>query len=184
MVRLAVASATLLVVSKAYACTGPAVNQATVDLIAGFEGFSADVYDDPTGNPTIGYGHLCQLTGCSEIPYSIPLSEADGKSLLADDVISPQDCITTQTAASVTLNANQYGALVSWAYNVGCGNSGSSSLITRLNNGEDPQTVIAEELPLWNKSGGEVLPGLVRRRAAEVDLANTATSDPALPAGC
>lgn len=78
---------------------------------------------------------------------------------------------------------NQYGALVSWAYNVGCGNSGSSSLIARLNNGEDPQTVIASELPLWDKSGGEVLPGLTRRRAAEVDLANTASSDPALPAG-
>ncbi|TGJ83245.1 hypothetical protein E0Z10_g5522 [Xylaria hypoxylon] len=184
MVRLAITSLTLLAVSTTQAaCTGPAANQATVDLIAEFEGFSADVYNDPTGNPTVGYGHLCQQSGCSEIPYSIPLSEADGKQLLADDVIPPQDCITTQTAEAVTLNANQYGALVSWAYNVGCGNSGSSSLIARLNNGEDPQTVIAEELPLWNKSGGQVLPGLVRRRAAEVDLANTATSDPALPAG-
>jgi GH24 family phage-related lysozyme (muramidase) len=96
----------------------------------------------------------------------------------------PQNCITTQTAEPVTLNANQYGALVSWAFNVGCGNAGSSSLIARLNNGEDPSTVIGEELPLWNKSGGQVLLGLVRRRGAEVDLANTPTSDPALPAGC
>ncbi|KAI0402047.1 lysozyme [Xylaria palmicola] len=184
MVRLAVTSATLLAATIASACTGPAVNQATIDLISEFEGFSADVYDDPTGNPTVGYGHLCQQSGCSEVPYSIPLSEADGKKLLADDVIPPQDCITTQTAAGVTLDANQYGALVSWAYNVGCGNAGSSSLIARLNDGEDPQTVIAAELPLWNKSGGQVLPGLTRRRAAEVDLASSATSDPALPAGC
>ncbi|KAI0809560.1 lysozyme-like domain-containing protein [Xylaria sp. FL0064] len=184
MVRFTVVSATLLAASTAKAaCVGPAVNQATIDLIAEFEGFSATVYNDPTGNPTIGYGHLCQQSGCSEIPYAIPLSEADGKKLLADDVIPPQNCITQQTAEPVTLNANQYGALVSWAYNVGCGNSGSSSLIARLNNGEDPQTVIAEELPQWNKSGGEVLPGLTRRRAAEVDLANTPTSDPALPSG-
>ncbi|KAI3319328.1 lysozyme [Xylariaceae sp. AK1471] len=183
MVRLAVISATLFAVSMTEAaCTGPAVNQATIDLISGFEGFSADVYDDPTGNPTVGYGHLCQQSGCSEIPYPLPLSEADGKNLLADDVISPQNCITMQTAESVVLNANEYGALVSWAFNVGCGNSGSSTLISRLNNGEDPQTVIADELPQWNKSGGQVLPGLVRRRAAEVDLANTPTSDPALPA--
>lgn len=94
----------------------------------------------------------------------------------------PQNCITQQTAEPVTLNANQYGALVSWAYNVGCGNSGSSSLISRLNAGESPATVIPQELPLWNKSGGQVLPGLTRRRAAEVDLAQTASSVPALPA--
>jgi len=38
----------------------------------------------------------------------------------------------------VTLNANQYGALCSWAFNEGCGNVGSSTLISRLNAGEDP----------------------------------------------
>lgn len=84
----------------------------------------------------------------------------------------------------MVLNANQYGALVSWAFNVGCGNSGSSTLIKRLNNGEDPNTVAGEELPKWNKGGGSVLPGLVRRRAAEVDLFQTSTSDGALPVGC
>lgn len=95
-----------------------------------------------------------------------------------------QDCITTDTAQPVTLNANQYGALVSWAFNVGCGNAASSTLIQRLNNGEDPSAVATNELPQWNKSGGEVLPGLVRRRKAEVDLFNTPSSDPALPAAC
>lgn len=93
-----------------------------------------------------------------------------------------QNCITLDTGSNVVLNANQYGACVSWAFNVGCGNSGSSSLISRLNAGEDPSTVIAAELPKWTNSGGVSLPGLVRRRAAEVDLAQTATSDPALPA--
>ncbi|KAI1292918.1 lysozyme-like domain-containing protein [Xylaria venustula] len=183
MVRVTTISATLLTAAMAKAvCVGPSVNQATIDLISQYEGFSATVYNDPTGNPTIGYGHLCQQSGCSEIPYSIPLSEADGKKLLADDVVPPQNCITQQTASLVVLNANEYGALVSWAYNVGCGNSASSSLISRLNNGEDPQTVISEELPQWDESGGEVLPGLQKRRAAEVSLAETATSDPALPA--
>ncbi|GAP85722.1 putative glycoside hydrolase family 24 protein [Rosellinia necatrix] len=183
MVRFAATSAALLAASMAQAaCIGPAVNSATINLIAEFEGFRADVYIDPTGNPTVGYGHLCQKSGCSEVPYHIPLSQADGKKLLASDVKTPQNCITQQTAEPVTLNANQYGALVSWAYNVGCGNSGSSSLIARLNRGENPKTVIAQELPLWNKGGGQVLPGLVRRRAAEVDLANTATSVGALPA--
>ena len=84
----------------------------------------------------------------------------------------------------MTLNANQYGALVSWAFNVGCGNVGSSTLIERLNKGEDPGTVASDELPQWNKGGGEVLPGLERRRGAEVDLFNSPTDDAALPAAC
>ena len=42
--------------------------------------------NDPTGNPTVGYGHLCKQPGCSEVPYPIPLSEEDGKKLLASDL--------------------------------------------------------------------------------------------------
>ena len=88
------------------------------------------------------------------------------------------------TAAEVTLNANQYGALVSWCFNIGVGGAQGSTLISRLNAGEEPNTVLPEELPKWNKGGGEVLPGLVRRRAAEVELSQTATDDGALPVGC
>lgn len=88
------------------------------------------------------------------------------------------------TGAEVTLNDNQYGALVSWSYNVGCGGAEGSSLIERLNAGEDPNTVAADELPKWNKGGGEVLPGLVKRRAAEVELHQTASDTGALPVGC
>jgi GH24 family phage-related lysozyme (muramidase) len=89
-----------------------------------------------------------------------------------------------ETSSSVVLNANQYGALVSWAYNVGSGNVASSSLIARLNAGENEGTVVAEELPKWKLAGGKVLPGLVRRRNAEIALAETATDVAALPVGC
>lgn len=41
---------------------------------------------DPTGNPTIGYGHLCSDSACSEVPYPIPLSDTDGDELLRDDL--------------------------------------------------------------------------------------------------
>jgi GH24 family phage-related lysozyme (muramidase) len=89
------------------------------------------------------------------------------------------------TGQNVRLNANQYGALVSWAFNVGCGNVRSSDLIKGLNRGDDNDAIVSQELPLWNKSGGQVLPGLVRRRAAELALFRTGTADGALPApGC
>lgn len=83
--------------------------------------------------------------------------------------------------SSVRLNANQYGALVSWSFNVGCGNMRSSTLVKRLNNGEDPNTVAEQELPKWNKAGGQVVDGLTRRRAEEVNLFQTYTSSGALP---
>jgi lysozyme len=101
---------------------------------------------------------------------------------LTEQLQTFQNCITMQTASSVVLNANQYGALVSWAFNVGCGATSTSTLISRLNAGGAPNTVAAEELPRWNRAGGQVLPGLTRRRNAEVALHRTATSVGALPA--
>lgn len=89
------------------------------------------------------------------------------------------------TGQNVHLNANQYGALVSWAFNVGCGNVKSSDLLKGLNRGDDPNAIASSELPQWNKAGGKILQGLVRRRAAELALFKTATGDGALPApGC
>lgn len=88
------------------------------------------------------------------------------------------------TNEKATINMNEYGALVSWSYNVGCGAAKSSTLIERLNNGEDPKVVLSSELPQWDKSDGQVLSGLLRRRNAEIALAQTPTSDPALPVKC
>ncbi|KAK3986785.1 lysozyme-like domain-containing protein [Cladorrhinum sp. PSN332] len=162
-------------------CTAPKSNQATVDLITEFEGFREYIYNDPTGHQTIGYGHLCTKARCSEVKYPIPLSKANGKKLLADDMRPKEKCITSMTNSKVKLNLNQYGALVSWAFNMGCDATKASTLIRRLNNGENPGTVIAQELPKWVHGKGKVLPGLVRRRNAEIKLAQEATSAKALP---
>lgn len=83
----ALAVALLGVVSQARAqCVGPDVNDATLDLITEFEGWYPDVYIDPVGLPTVGYGHLCSDSSCSDVPYDIPLSEGDGERLLRDDI--------------------------------------------------------------------------------------------------
>ena len=82
------------------------------------------------------------------------------------------------------LNPNQYGALISWAFNVGCGNEASSTLVRHLNNGEDPNVVASEELPRWNRGDNGELPGLTRRRAAEVELFTTVVDGIAHPPPC
>lgn len=86
--------------------------------------------------------------------------------------------------SKVTLNKNQYGALISWSFNVGCGAAKDSTLIKRLNKRENPKTVIPQELPKWVYAGGKKLQGLVRRRNAEIALSKKATSEKALPAKC
>ncbi|KAJ3513140.1 hypothetical protein NMY22_g15129 [Coprinellus aureogranulatus] len=106
------------------------------------------------------------------------------EALLASDLKTYQSCIARYITDSVRLNDNQYGALVSWTFNVGCANAESSTLIRRLNNGENPNTVAEQELPRWNRAGGQVLPGLVQRRAAEVTLFKTASSVTAHPPPC
>ncbi|OAQ60237.1 lysozyme [Pochonia chlamydosporia 170] len=167
------------------ACTAPKANEATVKFISGFEGWKDHVYNDPGPQhlETLGYGHLCKKPRCAEVKYPFPpLSKADGLKLLSDDMSVAENCVYQDTNDKVVLNANQYGALVSWAFNVGCGNVKSSQLIKRLNAGENPNTVAAQELPKWNKAGGKVLPGLTRRRNEEVALFKTPTNDPALPA--
>ncbi|KAF5350575.1 hypothetical protein D9756_008554 [Leucocoprinus leucothites] len=166
-------------VQAAPAACPPDVNSATISLIKEFEGFVPKPAPDPIGLPTVGYGHLCKTKSCSEVNF--PLTEATATTLLNADLKQFTSCLNKAVKSSVKLNDNQFGALASWTFNEGCGNMASSTLIKRLNNGEDPNTVAAEELPQWKLAGGKVLPGLVRRRAAEVKLFKTASSTIAHP---
>jgi lysozyme len=84
----------------------------------------------------------------------------------------------------VPLNDNQYGALVSFTYNLGCGNLQSSTLLSELNGGKDPNTVAGKELPKFVLADGVKLNGLVRRRNAEVKLFQTPSNVGALPPRC
>ena len=143
--------------------------QGTVNLVKQFEGLSLTAYICPAGVLTIGYGH----TG-ADVYSGMRITTAQAESYLAKDLQKFEYnpfCLfanTVNAAVLVPLNANQRGALISFTYNVGGGNFRSSTLLKRLNAGENPNTVASQEMPRWNKGGGVVLPGLVRRRTAEV----------------
>lgn len=152
------------------------VNADGVELIKSFEGFQPRPYKDPVGLWTVGYGHLCANGGkdstCSGTGFSYPLTEATATELLKKDLPKYTICLRENlNPDTVKLNKNMWAALTSFVFNLGCGNFQRSDLMARLNKGQDPVTVIAEEFPRWNKAGGNVLAGLVRRRAAEVALA-------------
>ncbi|ORX70896.1 lysozyme-like protein [Linderina pennispora] len=152
-------------------CKG--VSAASLNMIKVFEGYEPNV-------PPVGYGHLCQTTGCKEVKYKFPLTKETAEALLKDDIPN-YTCLGNYLNGNVKLNENQWGALVSWVFNMGCGAAQSSPLVKRLNAGENPNTVIASELPKWNMAGGRFLLGLDLRRKEEVKFAQTPSNKQAFP---
>jgi GH24 family phage-related lysozyme (muramidase) len=157
------------------------VNTATLTMMESFESFvPSPMSDGVTGKLTVGYGHVCQQTNCAEVPFPIPLSKPNASLLLNSDLLNFTKCVNTDTGPRVVLNDNQLGALSSFTFNSGCSSLTTSTMLTRLNNGEDPDTVASQELPKFNmatlQNGTKVVvAGLTARRAAEVTLFQTAS---------
>ncbi|KAF1816053.1 lysozyme, partial [Eremomyces bilateralis CBS 781.70] len=151
-------------------CQYEGINTAGLTLIKRWEGLVCAPAPDPIGLPTVGYGHLCEIENCGEVEYKFPLTADSADKLLRDDLVTYKQCLSTMLNDTVILNKNQYGALVSFTLNMGCGQMQNSTLVDRLNAGEEPVKVASEELPRWVYAGGDVLPGLVKRRADEVRL--------------
>lgn len=150
-----------------------AVNKATLDLITEFEGFVPNWYADPAHGwkvPTAMYGHT-NATGNppfykSEADRKVKFTKEQGIETLKLDLSGYEASV--KKAVKVPLNENQYGALVSFTYNLGAGNLTKSTLLKKLNAGD--YAGAANEFGKWNKAGGKVMAGLTRRRAAEKAL--------------
>lgn len=142
-------------------------NNEGVQLIKEFEGFVPKWYQDPVGVWTIGYGHT-DNAGSPKYATSknMRLTVAEATSILQRDLGQYESAV--ERLVKVPLNDNQFSALVSFTYNLGAGNLGSSTLLKKLNAGD--YAGAANEFARWNKGGGKVLNGLVRRRAAEREL--------------
>ena len=140
------------------------INAAGLQLIKEFEGLRLDAYICPAGVWTVGYGS----TGEHVYPGQT-ITEPEAEELLRKDLWRFEDCVSSRV--KVELTDMEYAALVSFAFNCGCGALQESTLLRRLNAGEPKPRVFTEELPKWCRGGGQVLPGLVRRREAEVALA-------------
>lgn len=131
-------------------------------LIKRFEGLRLDAYRDAVGIWTIGYGHT-SMAGAPEVRAGLRISEADAHEILMRDVDAFARGV--RDAVTVELSHQQFSVLVSFAYNVGLGGFKRSSVLTAVNNRDF--NAVPRRLNLWAKAGGRVLPGLVRRRAAE-----------------
>ena len=130
-----------------------------IELIKEFEGCKLRAYRCPAGIWTIGYG----ATGAG-IVQGLTWSQAQAEARLRDDLAAFEGGVTRAIAGAATSPA-QFGAMVSLAFNIGIG-AFSSSSVARLHREGDHKGA-ADAFLMWNKGGGQVLPGLVRRRLAE-----------------
>jgi len=147
--------------------TGPngkcTIDSAGVSLVKSFEGFVGHWYNDGTGVMTIGYGCTSECKGMKSI------TEAQASAKLAE-LLDGQygHCVSNKVSRHLT--ANQFSALTSFVYNVGCG-AISGGLLSDLNAGR--WSSATTHIASWNRGGGRVMAGLVRRRTAEIKLFNT-----------
>lgn len=144
-----------------------AVSDAGVNLIISFEGLKLSAYLDSVGIPTIGYGTTRYPDG-SKVSLNDPeITETQAREYLEHEMNKAAAAI--ESSAQVTLNDNEFAALVCFSYNVGIAAFQGSTLLKMLNANQD-RTAVADQLLRWNKAGGKELPGLTRRRQAERSL--------------
>ncbi len=134
-------------------------------LIKRFEGLRLDAYRDVVGVWTIGYGHTANA-GAPIVTSGQKITEEEAHTILARDV--EQFANGVRNSVTVDISDAQFSALVSFAYNVGLGAFRQSSVLAAVN--ERNFDAVPRRLNLWAKAGGRMLPGLLRRRAAEGEL--------------
>ena len=147
-------------VRKAQGTEPMKVSQEGVDLIKHFEGCYLNAYLCPAGVWTVGYGHT------KGVKEGDAIEQEAAEAFLIEDLESFEQAVTR--LVEVPLTQQQFDALVSWTFNLGAGNLAESTLLRKLNNYQYAE--VPEQMMRWVKAGGQVLDGLVRRRAAEAAL--------------
>lgn len=146
------------------------VNAATVALMKQFEGLYLEAYKCPAGVWTIGWGHTGLVHKDGSVYPGLKISQERAEELLQHDlrVFCAGVIKLLYPEALARMNDNMFGALVSFAHNVGTGNFADSTLRSRVNARRWIDCI--PEFAKWNRANGSVLRGLTRRRAAEAAL--------------
>ena len=138
------------------------------DLCHQFEGLSLKPYLCPAGIPTIGYGSTHYADGRAVSLKDKPINAAQADELLR--LTLRRDCLPGVLQASPGLadKPSALAAIVDFSYNLGVGRYAGSTLRKRVDAGD--WLGARTELAKWVRAKGEVLPGLVSRRDAEIAM--------------
>jgi lysozyme len=134
-------------------------------LTKGFEQCRLTAYWDAFGKVwTIGWGH----TG-PDVFEGLVWTQDQADIALAYDEQSAVNAVNNYV--TVILTQHEFDALVDFTYNAGAGNLEHSTMLAKLNAGD--YAGAAQQLLLWDHSGGQVLAGLLKRRTEEMNEFNT-----------
>lgn len=137
-----------------------AVSAAALVGIATHEGYRGEAYKDAVGVTTLGFGETAGVKmGDKTTPERALVQLLESTEKHADAI---RQCI------HVPLYQHEFDAYISLAYNIGTGAFCRSTLVKKLN--AKDYAGACEEIRRWNKAGGKVLPGLVKRREAEYKM--------------
>jgi len=149
------------------------INIRGLRIIMRSEGCRLKGYICPAGVPTIGYGstgldyyNTDEKGRPTKITTDTVWTSWQAKDRLRKDIFKFSQQILRHIV--VDINDNQFSAIVSFVYNVGIGNFKRSTLLKKLNRGDIVGA--SNEFLRWNRAGGRVLNGLIKRREAEREL--------------
>ena len=163
------------------------LGKAGEDLMHKYEGMRNRPYLCPAHIWTIGYGHVLYQEQIRlpvvrvpdkhtpMIRKEMPLKAEDNRvwtkteidELFKADVASFERGVLRLVPGCVG-HQGRFDALVSFAFNAGLGNLQRSTIRMKANRGDWEGA--AEAFMAWTRGGGKVLPGLVKRRQAEMAL--------------
>ena len=133
-----------------------------------FEGFRSAPYLCPAGIPTIGYGSTYYEDGRKVTLQDEPIAEPRAYALLMHELQHTFLPGVLRNCPGLLAEERRCNAIVDFCYNLGVGRLQTSTLKRKIN-AQDWEGA-QEQLMLWTRGGGKVLPGLVKRRKAECVL--------------
>ena len=145
---------------------GGAANAATIELIKRWEGRRLHAYQDSAGVWTIGYGTTSMAGIGIQVTPGMTITDDQAEEFLNAALQKFADKIQGYFKREPT--PNQFGAMLSLAYNIGTGAFANSTCLRRFNEGDFQGA--AEALTWFNKCRGVTLQGLVNRRSDERQL--------------
>lgn len=141
------------------------MSAAGLAIVKEFEGLRLKAYKCPAAVWTIGYGHT-SAAGAPIVNPDLVITKDEAEEVLARDMEQYEEGV--RKYVKVDLTQGQFDALVDFAYNAGVGALQKSTLLKKVN--AEKFDEVPAEFMKWTKGGGKELPGLVRRRRAEVKL--------------
>jgi lysozyme len=138
------------------------------ELCRRFEGFRSKPYLCPAGVPTIGYGSTYYADGRKVTLEDPPMDEPTARELLMVELEHTYLPGVLRNCPGLITDVRKCNAIVDFCYNLGIGRLQTSTLKRKINAGDWEGA--KEQLMLWTRGGGKVLPGLLKRRTAECAL--------------